>query len=923
MTNQINNIVELSMKQLLDSNDRYVIPIYQRNYAWGESEINQLIQDIIDYCLQHNANNYYLGTLVIYERAEGNKVVYETIDGQQRLTTLSILVSSIKNRYKEIDFNWFDKLNLEFDSRKISTESLKAIHSGDFQNQFTYNEAIKNGYELIGKILPNKLKENGDISIETFCEYLMDRVKILRVPVPEDTDLNHYFEIMNNRGEQLEKHEILKSKFLDILNDADESQIEIYSQCFHLIWEACSNMEKYVQYGFSIEQRNNIFGARDWSSLTVVDFDDICTKSNLKIEVTEELSLSDIIVGKTSSKLPPKDDDNPDRFNSVINFPNFLLHVLRIQTQKDKVALDDKRLLIIFEDAIKESQNKIQFVKDFAFNLLKCKFLFDKYVIKREFLAGTEKWSLKRLKWYENNKVSYVNSFGDEENDGNNKENRTILMLLSMFHVSAPTLIYKHWLNATLNYLFTQKEIKPNEYINRLEDLANAFLFDRFLAIEPKDYFEIIFTNTCNQKNTLDDIDLENLTYGKLQNNLVFNYLDYLLWKEHSESHPKIRDFEFTSRSSVEHYYPQHPFLGFEILDSVSLNSFGNLCLISNSENSKLSHYQPIAKKEHYAAKKSIGSIKQFIMMNDYNPLHWNIESILKHNEKMTNIILSQLKINDLESPIKIYEDVEILSPKSKAISWFEDYQITNKVLLARALMCFGQIDYEIGWTSGGGKWNFYKWDKIRESEVYRKFVEFVDAYNPESLSEIIDYQLKENLELRNDSYRYVFVSRPEIMEYCLDGNYGWLNDGTRIILLQGSRASLYGSCEMYSFLLSKYLLNKYKITSYCGNDRLKITLIENKGFLEISSIDWNNEFFLEIWNNGEGKLCYEVNVDGLHGNSKVIKNLKDLGWEYNSNGRFYHSENPIIIQITEDIENNILESLRAFDAITSFLGES
>lgn len=68
--------------------------------------------------------------------------------------------------------------------------------------------------------------------------------------MPEDTDLNHYFEIMNNRGEQLEKHEILKSKFLEILNELEVEERELALSVFNLIWEACSNMEKYIQYGF-------------------------------------------------------------------------------------------------------------------------------------------------------------------------------------------------------------------------------------------------------------------------------------------------------------------------------------------------------------------------------------------------------------------------------------------------------------------------------------------------------------------------------------------------------------------------------------------------------------------------------------------------------------------------------------------------
>ena len=106
-----------------------------------------------------------------------------------------------------------------------------------------------NGYRLIKKILPQKLAEN-KIDPQQFSDFLFENVQIMRVKVPKDTDLNHYFEIMNNRGEQLEKHEVLKSRMMEALKDDKESQ-----SCLQLVWEACANKEKYVQMGFSPKQR--------------------------------------------------------------------------------------------------------------------------------------------------------------------------------------------------------------------------------------------------------------------------------------------------------------------------------------------------------------------------------------------------------------------------------------------------------------------------------------------------------------------------------------------------------------------------------------------------------------------------------------------------------------------------------------------
>jgi len=626
-----NNLTPLNISQLLNDNSYYSIPIYQRNYAWGEKEITQLIQDIADYAEKNTNKDYYIGTLVVYERKDEIKdLIYETIDGQQRLTTLTILLSTLKNNKTKLNFtndiSWF-KLNLAFDSRIKSTETLKNVYDGNVLTRHNFNTEIKSAYEDCLKILERVIKDKKNFTIQQFCDYLFQKVLILRVPVPADTDLNHYFEIMNSRGEQLEKHEVLKAKLLEVI-----SQNEVETKTFNQVWEACSNMEKYVQYGFSVAERDIIFGNNDWNKLEATSFNDLNLKLN-NSQVSDNLKLSafDILKGqKFFQNKREQDNENPDRFNSVINFPNFLLHVLRVQ-QKTDIPLDDKRLLDTFDDILKNEADKVNFVKTFAFNLLKCKFLFDNYVIKREFLNGTDNWSLKRLKWYKDNKVSYVNSFGIEENN-DDANNKTILMLLAMFHVSTPTLVYKHWLNATLKYVFENDTIESDKYTNYLKTLAKSFLFDRYLASSPKEYFEIIYSNSGTTINTENELDLTKLDQGTSVENFVFNYLDFLLWQDQNDD-----NFKFTFRSSVEHYYPQNPLEGLEPLEQTDVDKFGNLCLISNNINSRLWNLPPEGKKSYFLDTNTYESLKQKIMLREPK---WTLTEIEKHGKEMTNKLI-------------------------------------------------------------------------------------------------------------------------------------------------------------------------------------------------------------------------------------------------------------------------------------------
>jgi uncharacterized protein with ParB-like and HNH nuclease domain len=96
----MSEILKLYTIKELFSSDSYIIPIYQRNYAWGEPEITQLIQDIFDYIKKNQ--NYYIGNLIVWERKKLNGISFDTIDGQQRLTTISILLSLMKKIRKHI-----------------------------------------------------------------------------------------------------------------------------------------------------------------------------------------------------------------------------------------------------------------------------------------------------------------------------------------------------------------------------------------------------------------------------------------------------------------------------------------------------------------------------------------------------------------------------------------------------------------------------------------------------------------------------------------------------------------------------------------------------------------------------------------------------------------------------------------------------
>lgn len=658
-------VKEYTVRELLSDQGRYLVPMYQRNYAWEEGEIQQLVQDVLDYQQKSKAGDshlpYYLGTLVAYERDDRH---YEVIDGQQRFTTLSLLAICLKHWDSTApgvpDMDWYQGHNIAFESRPLSGATFDALRQGTSLEKLhgpQVNAGLVNGYRL----LMDALKKLVGGQLKSFCEYLFNQVRIMRVLVPQDTDLNHYFEVMNSRGEQLEKHEVIKARLMAVLSGIpDEAKKKAAQQSLHAIWEACANMDRYVQYGFTPEVRHAIFGERDWGRFTAQSLDDIAkalaSGAASAASASAERSLRAILDSPagSSAESPADADSAPERFHSVINFSNFLLHVLRVWSGKD-VPLDDKQLIDQFDQRLLKcgdgtDEARIAQVQHFIFSLLKCRYLFDQFIIKREFVQGKDGWSLQRLKYYDakgkSGRGNYVLSFAADEADRTNI-NKRILMLLAAFHVSTPTLVYKHWLNGALRYLYTQPQVDAEGYLAHLEELAKRFVHGRFLAPgEGRDYFDMVF-GTGTQA-VADTIAQERLRFGQIENNFVFNYLDYLLWLRGAlkgQSADVYTKFEFSFRSSVEHFYPQHPMDGFAPLDAETLHDFGNLCLISHSKNSRLSNYQPQSKKEHFVAgmrEGSIDSLKlyQMLCLLDERKA-WGTAEITQHGADMVDVLLS------------------------------------------------------------------------------------------------------------------------------------------------------------------------------------------------------------------------------------------------------------------------------------------
>lgn len=572
------------------SNVYYEVPIYQRNYAWEADQIEQLIEDI-----KSSRDDYFLGNLIVNQKDNN---VYEVIDGQQRLTTLYLL-----ERYLGIPF---DKDALRFEAREKSNRTLSVLPDVHQLTDGLQSSEIKSGFKIIDDYFEKMGLKNNQ---ESFVKRL-NKVNLIRVQVPAKIDLNHYFEIMNTRGEQLELHEIAKANILSKIESKEDKLIA------NDIWEYCSNMDIYIQMSYLKEKREKIFNS-DWSDLSdkIVNFDALKSYYHDTVEEEENLSLRDILQGNGKSRVSNKtvEESENERFESIISFPNFLLQVNKALTRlniDDDSSLDDKNFL----ENLKKNWYDEESAKHFIFMMLKARAVFDKFILKREYAGDykeTGKWSLQKIEKRAGGEgATYVSTFGND-GDKRNKQVRTLQSALRITYTAPKTM---HWISLVLsNYLNDAQA----DILELLEGYSQSKVDASGYAITTGFGFERI----------------------------VFSYLDYLLYRDgysYNEKEvvtPLADDWHFQFRSSIEHFYPQHP-TELKVWNDEDLNCFGNLALITVSGNSTFNNAMPVGK-----ATTNPGIIEQSLKlkimaeMMRQNDNNWDQELAHKHQNEMFKVL--------------------------------------------------------------------------------------------------------------------------------------------------------------------------------------------------------------------------------------------------------------------------------------------
>ena len=461
-----------------------------------------------------------------------------------------------------------------------------------------------------------------------FGNYVNNNVVIVQIILPSDTDVSAYFEIMNNRGEQLQEHEIVKALMMRKLGQRERL-------VFSKVWDACSQMEIPIQVGLKEYLKDNdfpLFG-HDYNTLNLdfLDHYSELDKTKKHMTIGEILELNDCSI----------DEENatnvvlPANCSPIIDFPIFLMNVFKLID--DKCQLNDNLLLSTYTK-IETDFNPMYFIK----LLLKTRVMFDRYIIKSQGDNDEDenlKWVMLKPYLYSFNnekKLRFRNTFskGTEEVSENDIEENTqkrIIMQESMLQVTFRSKKYKNWLFDLLHWLLNENNLStdPEKISHFLDQWMNEY------------YNEIERKSATN-----DHTEWAFKALGTNTPHFVFNFIDYLYWVCHSTNYSieylkEIDDFYFKYYNSIEHHLPQ----SYENIDA-NIDNIANLCLISRSKNSSLNDKAPREKAKIESGLQPKRKIMYRMTLDDGE---WGKSEIDKHYNDLRVLLDSRIDILKLK----------------------------------------------------------------------------------------------------------------------------------------------------------------------------------------------------------------------------------------------------------------------------------
>jgi len=244
---------ERTISQILTEQIRYEIPAYQRPYSWEKGNVEQLLDDVWE-AFAANDEEYFIGSLITIEREKGR--LYDVVDGQQRLTTLNLIFSRLRDGVDEPAKSELGRRVLPRNALTGEEESPRLTLRQRDQNFFrrhvlageTVPEAVRKEVAKEQDAPKQRIIENLEAidsfiaqhdqkTLKLFANYLLSRVYVVFVTTASWQSAYRLFNVLNARGMALSNADLIKNMLFARLggnatrsSDLDEAWLELEEQ---------------------------------------------------------------------------------------------------------------------------------------------------------------------------------------------------------------------------------------------------------------------------------------------------------------------------------------------------------------------------------------------------------------------------------------------------------------------------------------------------------------------------------------------------------------------------------------------------------------------------------------------------------------------------------------------------------------------
>lgn len=630
--------IELTPKLVVEKNLFFSIPLYQRLFEWTETEIELLLSNLEDSFKTSRTRPYYIGLLTAFKTEENGRIVYSLVDGQQRFTVMTLMSIVMKEQWTSFH-TVNDTRRLFFFARDDDNKylDLKCAGKTIIENSDYENIKMKNGMECIAKYL-TKFSDNEKAE---FITYIFENMTFFISTLPVSytlSDLNKYFEAMNSTGKSLENHEQLKVDLLRKLPKEDGYQEE-----YTRLWNAVSDLNKElvrIRNSESIaDKRARLTKAIDITKDSPIKLFDYEASKSLLNDIyssgTNTSDRTDFIIGNVSEKNEhPKYETGTTEEKALFSFPVFLLLVLyTVLPNREEINVSEffkiSNLRKTFHDRLPADS-----VKEFFNKLILYRLYLDCYFIRHEDDEGKNyPYTLKNFVYDDDDVKDNSSMVSIEEKKAKN----CLKHFQSMLFVSSTAATFYRWITPAFDYLDSIQDlatVTPQGFLSELKKIDNQ------IHPMPTDYKELSYSN----------ID-----------RYWFWRTDYYLWENRElyfqdEKELKVaNNYVFERNRSIEHIAPQTPksdssdeFHWNESKEDNEIkNCFGNLCMITSGQNSKLQNETYNVKKAYvkeFIDENKYGTISSLKMLKMYEYSKWTRETIKVHRNEMFELLRNSYK---------------------------------------------------------------------------------------------------------------------------------------------------------------------------------------------------------------------------------------------------------------------------------------